>query len=51
MAIAELEIPNLTLFFSKILLTIPAFTAGLLILILGYALAFYLRKKPSFPNI
>lgn len=44
MAIAELEIPTLVLFFSKILLTIPAFTAGLLILILGYALAFYLKK-------
>jgi magnesium-transporting ATPase (P-type) len=44
MAIAELEIFTLTLFFSKILLAIPAFTAGLLILILGYALAFYLKK-------
>ena len=44
MAIAELEISTLTLFFSKILLTIPAFTAGLLILILGFALAFYLRR-------
>ncbi len=44
LALNHLEIPQVTDFVSTVLITIPAFAAGLLLLILGLALAFYLKK-------
>jgi hypothetical protein len=40
----QLQIPAITDYFSSILTAIPAFTGGLLLLILGFAFAFYLKK-------
>lgn len=40
----QLEIPVISDFFSSILITIPAFTGALLLLVIGVGLAYYLRK-------
>jgi len=39
----QLQIPTLTNFFTSILITIPAFAGALILLVLGFALAYYLR--------
>lgn len=43
-SLKQMRIPAVTDFVTSVLVTIPAFTAGLLLLILGLALAFYLKK-------
>jgi len=40
----QLEMPIITDFFSSILITIPAFTGALLLLVIGVGLAYYLKK-------
>src|SRR4030043_1358733 len=42
--IDQLGIPIISEFFSSILMTIPAFTGALLLLIIGFGLAYYLNK-------
>ncbi len=40
----QLEIPSLTNFFTSILITIPALTGALILIIIGFAIAYYLRE-------
>lgn len=40
----QLEIPSLTNFFTNILITIPALTGALILIIIGFAIAYYLRE-------
>ena len=40
----QLGIPVISNFFSSILITIPAFTGALLLLVIGFGLAYYLKK-------
>lgn len=40
----QLEIPSLTNFFTKILITIPALAGALILIIMGFAIAYYLRE-------
>ncbi len=40
----QLKIPAITDYFSVVLIAIPAFTGGLLLLIFGFIFAFYLKK-------
>ena len=44
LALDQLAIPTITHYFSAFLIAIPSFTGGLLLLILGFAFAFYLKK-------
>jgi len=40
----QLEIPSLTNFFTNILITIPALTGALILIIIGFAIAYYLEE-------
>ena len=40
----QLEIPSLTNFFTNILITIPALTGALILIIIGFAIAYYLKE-------
>jgi len=44
LALNQLEIPILTKFFGAILVTIPAFTGALILLLLGFSIAYYLKR-------
>ena len=44
LSLKNMGIPAVTDFVTSVLVTIPAFTAGLLLLVMGFALAFYLRR-------
>lgn len=43
-ALNQLEIPTITYFITSILIVIPAFTGSLILIVVGYALAFYLKE-------
>ncbi len=40
----QLEIPSLTNFFTNILITIPALTGALILITIGFAIAYYLKE-------
>ncbi len=44
LGLTQLEIPSLTNFFTDILITIPALTGALILIIMGFAIAYYLRE-------
>jgi len=44
LALTQLEIPSLTNFFTNILITIPALTGALILIIIGFAIAYYLGE-------
>lgn len=44
LGINQLGIPAITNYFSNILIAIPSFTGGLLLLVVGFGLAYYLRE-------
>lgn len=44
LALNQLEIPILTKFFGAILVTIPAFTGALILLLIGFSIAYYLKR-------
>lgn len=44
LGLKQLEIPTLTNFFTNILITIPALTGALILIALGFAIGYYLKK-------
>ena len=44
LALTQLEIPALTNFFSAILITIPALTGALILIVIGFSIAHYLKR-------
>ncbi len=43
LALDQLGIPALTKFFTTILITIPAFVGGIILIVIGFSLAYYLK--------
>ena len=44
MGLNYLEVPALTKFFTNILIIIPAFTGALILIVIGFSIAYYLKK-------